>query len=375
LRVALDYTPAINQFAGVGRYTRSLFSAMQEQSDDGIDWRLWYSDDRNDDLRLPEGKDVSSVKLPVQSRWTNLAWHRLGLPLKIERYTGPVSVVHGTDFVVPPSRAPSVVTIHDLSYVILPQHAYPRLKRYLDRAVPKSIDRAQRIIAVSETTKRDLCEYYEISPNRVEVIYHAADPIFHQPTQRELLTMRAQLGLKGPYFITVGTIEPRKDHITLLKAFAKVNREHPNVSLVIVGRQGWLADDIMRQIEQAASSSPVFHLQNIRDEMLPALYGGSSALVYPSQYEGFGLPLLEAMTSGAPVIASDTPALKEIGADAVRYAKLQDADDLAGQMISVLTDKDERKTLISAGSQHAARFSWQHAAERHIQVYREVSGE
>jgi glycosyltransferase involved in cell wall biosynthesis len=348
---------------------------MHDLSGGRIDWRLWYSGELNDELRLPSGDDVTSIELPVRSRWTNLAWHRLGVPLRIERYTGPVSVVHGTDFVVPPSRAPSVVTIHDLSYVILPQHAFPRLKRYLDRAVPKSIDRAQRVIAVSETTKRDLCEYYEISPNRVDVIYHAADPIFHQPSERELLTMRAQLGLRGPYFITVGTIEPRKDHKTLLKAFEQVSREHPGVSLVIVGRKGWLADDIMQEIQQAATRYPVFHLQDIRDEMLPALYGASTALVYPSQYEGFGLPLLEAMTSGAPVIASDTPALKEIGSEAIRYAKAQDADKLAHEMISVLTNDEERNSLVRSGLEHASRFSWQRAAEQHIQVYREVAGE
>jgi glycosyltransferase involved in cell wall biosynthesis len=347
---------------------------MRDGAGSDVDWSLWYPAEwDNEEVQVPVAENITSVQLPVRSRWANLAWHRVGIPIAIERYTGPVSVVHGTDFVVPPSRAPSVVTIHDLSYAILPQHAHPKLKRYLDRAVPRSIDRAARVIAVSETTKRDLCEYYEISPNRVRVIHHAADPIFHQPSERERLTMQAQLGIRGPYFITVGTIEPRKDHKTLLRAFEHVHQKHPEVSLVIVGRKGWLADDIMQAIQEAASRIPIFHLQGIRDGMLPALYGGSTALVYPSQYEGFGLPVLEAMASGTAVISSDTPALREVGGDAVRYAATQNSDELAQQMVSVLDSEADRQALIDAGLKHASTFSWQRAAEQHIEIYREVA--
>jgi glycosyltransferase involved in cell wall biosynthesis len=375
LKVALDYTPAISQTAGVGRYTRSLVAAMQQiASTDDIDWHLWYAAEVDADVRLPEHPRTSASRLPVSSRWLNLAWHRLGIPISIDRWIDRPDVAHGTDFVVPPSSCPSVVTIHDLSYAITPQFAFPRLKKYLDRAVPRSIDRARRVIAVSETTKRDLCELYEISPNRVEVIHHAADPLFSKPSESAIFAMQAQLGLRRPYFITVGTVEPRKDHSTLIKAFRKVHEERPDVSLVIVGKTGWLAEDIVQEIGSASENMPVRHLHGISDDLLPALYAGSLALVYPSQYEGFGLPLLEAMASGTAVIASSNPAHTEVAGNAALFASVGNADEMAARMMKVASDQDERQRLIEAGTARNAQFTWESAAERHISVYREVAG-
>lgn len=373
MRVALDYTPAISQIAGVGRYTRSLFDALRAIEHTDAEWTLWHSPISEPEFPTPQDEDVEEVQLPVSARWSNLAWHRLGLPVSIERFIGPASVIHGTDFVVPPSRAPSVVTVHDLSYAIYPNLAFPRLRKFLERAVPRSIDRASRVIAVSETTKRDLCEYYEISPNRVEVIHHAADPLFHEPDRSDLLAMQAQFGLRRPYFIIVGTIEPRKDHKTLLAAYAQLREQHPEASLVIVGRKGWLSDDIIAAIDVAAARSPVFHLQGIRDNMLPALYAGSTALVYPSRYEGFGLPLLEAMVSGTAVIASDTPAHREVAEDAAMLTPPGDVDALAGKMAELLEHDDVREDLVHRGRARSRTFSWHKTAREHLRIYQEVA--
>jgi glycosyltransferase involved in cell wall biosynthesis len=374
LRVALDYTPAISQTAGVGRYTRSLFSALRRETEERVDWTLWYPKEWRDAHGLPTGETVSTVRLPLSARWSNLLWHRLGVPISIERFVGGVSLVHGTDFVVPPSNAPSVVTVHDLSYALLPHLAYPGLRRYLERAVPRSINRARKVIAVSETTKRDLCEFYEISPNRVEVVHHAADPLFDRPAESQILAAQAQFGLRRPYFVIVGTIEPRKDHKSLLRAFARVHERHPEASLVIIGREGWLADDIMKEIRLAAETRPVFHLQGIRDDVLPGLYGGSTALVFPSQYEGFGLPLLEAMACGTAVIASDTAAHREVAADAALYAPVGNDEAFADQMKQVLEQSATRSEFVDRGSERSSNFSWNEAARRHLEIYREVSG-
>ena len=373
MRVALDYTPAISQIAGVGRYTRSLFNALRAENEAGAEWTLWHSPVQRQEFEVPDDESITSIELPISARWSNLAWHRIGLPIPVERFTKQADVVHGTDFVVPPSRAPSVVTVHDLSYAIYPDLAFPRLRRFLDRAVPRSIDRAAKIIAVSETTKRDLCECYEISPNRVDVIHHAADPLFEPPGTADVLAMQAQFGLRKPYFIIVGTVEPRKDHKTLLAAFARVREQHPEASLVIVGRKGWLADDIMEAIGQAAAESPVYHLQGISDGMLPALYAGSTALVYPSRYEGFGLPLLEAMASGTAVVASDTPAHREVAGDAARLAPVGDADAFSDHMLELLEHEDVRSNLLKRGHEHVTTFSWRQTAQEHLRIYRDVS--
>jgi glycosyltransferase involved in cell wall biosynthesis len=374
LRVALDYTPAISQVAGVGRYTRSLFDAMLGQAGERIEWTLWYSLEHAADARLPQADSVIGMPLPYRSKWLNLAWHRLGLPIPLERYAGRASVIHGTDFVVPPSSAPSVVTVHDLTYVLTPEFAYPRLRRYLTSAVPRSIDRAARVIAVSEATKRDICDFYEIAPHRVEVIHHAADPVFHEATTTEIMAAQAQFGLRRPYFTTVGTIEPRKDHKTLLKAFEQVHEAYPETSLVIVGRVGWLAEDIVKAINEAASRMRVIHLQHVRDEALPALLGGSTGLVFPTRYEGFGLPLLEAMASGTAVIASDVPALREVAEDAALYAEPGSAETFAARM-SELLDSETRAELVDRGRARARQFSWERAASQHLRLYQEVADE
>lgn len=346
---------------------------MVHRSESDINWHLWYASEISDDVRLPEDEHISSSRLPLSSKWLNLIWHRGGLPLKVDRHIGYPDVIHGTDFVVPPSSCPSVVSVFDLSYALFPEFAHPKLKRYLDRAVPRSIDRAQRVITISESSKRALCEYYEISPNRVSVIHPAADPMFERPGESQILAMQAQLGLKRPYFITVGTVEPRKDHLTLLRAFSELHRAHPDVSLVIVGRKGWLSDPIMKAINDASETMPVRHLQGINDDLLPALYAGSLGLIYPSQYEGFGLPLVEAMACGTPVIASSTPVHVEVAEEAALYASVSDATKLAAHMHELATDEQTRQDLIQAGWRRAAAFSWDAAAEQHIEVYREVA--
>ncbi|MEX2425785.1 MAG: glycosyltransferase family 1 protein [Thermomicrobiaceae bacterium] len=373
MRIALDYTPAINQIAGVGRYTRSLFAALLNCAPEDTEWLLWHTSRVEEEARLPTGEYVSHSRLPVSARWSNLLWHRVGVPISIERLIGNVSLVHGTDFVVPPSRSPSIVTVHDLSYALMPHLAFPRLRSYLERAVPRSIDRADRVVAVSETTKRDLCEYYEISPNRVDVVHHAADPLFSPPDYSDIMAMLAQLGLRRPYFIIVGTVEPRKNHLTLLRAFERVHAEHPEASLVVVGREGWLAGDIMRALAQAAEKMPVVYLQGIRDSLLPALYAASTALVYPSRYEGFGLPVLEAMASGTAVIASNTPAIVEVAGDAALLAAPEDDETLARAMTRLIEHPEERDELLERGTARAAQFSWDRAANRHLEIYQEIA--
>jgi glycosyltransferase involved in cell wall biosynthesis len=274
---------------------------------------------------------------------------------------------------VPPSRAPSIVTIHDLSFEIVPQFAHPKLRSYLSRAVPVTLKRAAHVIAVSETTKRDIIDRYDVPPERVTVIHHGSRAFHSSRGTAQALAATAQFGLRRPYFLTVGTVEPRKNHLTLLKAFGRVRESHPECSLVIAGRAGWLADDILSEIERASRDSRVIHLQGVSDGALRGLYEGCLALVYPSWYEGFGLPVLEAMAAGVPVISSDTPALVEVGGDATLTAPAGDADRFTALMRQLLDEPLTRGELIARGRARAAEFSWQLAARRHLELYRSVA--
>ncbi|MDI3341063.1 MAG: glycosyltransferase family 1 protein [Sphaerobacter sp.] len=374
MRVAIDYTPAIAQRGGVGRYTRSLVHALAARLGGADELVLWHASDADpagaNDWATPR---VRFRRLPVPERLATIAWQRLRIPARLEWMIGPVEVVHGPDFVVPPTRAPAVVTIHDLSYLVTPEHAHPNLRRYLLRAVPRALDRAAAVIAVSQTTAADLTRHYGIAAERITVIPNGVDPLFRPPSPELVQQVLARLEVRAPYFIIVGTVEPRKNHQTVLRAFEEVHRAHPDVSLVIVGRPGWLAEPIVAAIKAAARRLPIRWLSQVDDSLLPALYSGSLALVYPSWYEGFGLPIVEAMASGAPVVTSDHGALAEVAGDAALLAPAGDAGALAALMCRLIEEPDLRADRVRRGQRHAAHFTWDAAAEAHLAVYRWVS--
>lgn len=376
MRIAIDYTPAIRQGAGIGRYTRSLVSALAQRLSDDEELILWHARDAEPDEPPTWDNDrVQLRRVPLPERVLTSAWHRLHAPFRLEHLIGSVDVVHGPDFVIPPTSAPAVVTIHDLSYIVTPEYAHPALRRYLMQAVPRALERAAGIVAVSETTAADLVEHYGAPRERITVIPNGVDPRFRPPSPEEIHRVHAQLEVRRPYFLIVGTIEPRKNHRTLLQAFAQVYAAFPEVSLLIVGRLGWLAEPIVADIDAAARRLPVRLLSRIDDRLLPGLYAGSAALVYPSWYEGFGLPVVEAMASGAAVITSDHGALAEVAGDAALLAPAGDADKLATQMCRVLEDAGLRDDLVRRGRERAAQFTWEAAADAHLMLYRRVRAE
>lgn len=377
MRIALDYTPALRQRAGVGRFTRSLGNALIRQLDDDERLILWNAGPtvtRHQAPTMPAGnRRVVRRRIPVPDRWLTIAWHRLRLPVPIERFVGNVDLVHAPDFVAPPSQAPAIVTIHDLSYLITPEFAYPNLRRYLSRAVPRTLARVSRIVAVSQTTARDLSEHYRINPDRIAVIPNGVDPMFRPLNPDDAQRRVELLGLHDPYFLIVGTIEPRKNHEGVLRAFEQVHTTNPGVSLVIVGSPGWLSEPIMDAIGRYSQRLPVRHLRNIDDSALPALYARSIALVYPSWYEGFGLPVVEAMACGTAVITSDRGATAEVAGEGALLVSPDDSVAIARAMTQVREDPVLRARLIQHGSKWSKQFSWDAAATAYRRLYREIA--
>ena len=267
-----------------------------------------------------------------------------------------------------------VATIHDLSYLIVPEFAHPDLRRYLERAVPDTIARASRIVAVSETTRRDIIERYRVDPERVATIYNGVDDWFQAPGTAAVERALEQFGLRRPYFLMVGTVEPRKNHLTALRAFTTLYEQRRDVTLVIVGSPGWLAEPIVAEIEKASKSMPVRYLRFVDDTWIPALYAGSIGLLAPSWYEGFGLPVLEAMACGAAVISSDRGALPEVAGEAAIIVPPGDIDGIASGMLRLLDDESLRSDLVQRGAVRASEFTWERAAGAHLKLYRDVAG-
>lgn len=376
MRVAVDVTAAATQQAGIGRSVRELVNALVVQPD-RPDLTLVYTrrgpSRAVDALGIHEGVRVR--RIPVSPRVALASWFKARLPVPGEALAGPIRIFHGPDFTLPPLlTAHGVLTVHDLTYVIRPQDAHPRQRRFLETAVPKSIDRARLIIAVSEATKRDLMQRYGVRPERIRVVLNAVPDWLGPVTDRdELAAVRKQLALPDRFVLSVGTIQPRKNIEGLARAvsLASARGGLPTIEHIHAGGEGWLCDRVYAAIEQAGDH--VRFVGRVSDDTLRALYSLASVYAYPSHGEGFGIPILEAFACGCPVLTSDTPATTEVAAGAALTVDPSDSEALADGLSTLLTNELRRSELIARGRERRWAFSWRRSAQRLIEVYREAA--
>lgn len=288
-----------------------------------------------------------------------------------------IGLLHVTYVAPPVGTCPFVVTVHDISYTRYPQFFSPRDRWMLSTLVPMTMRRAACIITVSNHARREIVDRYGIASARVAVTYEAAAEQFvpvADPAQRE--TVRARYGLPaaaaGRYFFALGNLQPRKNMARLIEAFARLRRhgDVDDVHLVIAGKAMWRESEVYAAVEQAQLTDRVHFVGYVADEDLPALYSGALAFVYPSLYEGFGLPPLEAMACGTPVICSNAASLPEVVGDAAQLIIPTDVDGLAGALYALASDAGLRAALIDQGHHRAAQFSWRRCAEETLAVYR-----
>lgn len=363
MRIAIDATPAAIQHAGVGRYTRELLRALMElPGDDRYDLLVAASQPQVDALldELPPGQERAVRRLPLPNRLVTIAWQRLRLPLPVESLVGSFDVFHGPDFVLPPSRRPRVVTIHDLSFRRVPQFAEPRLVAYLNTVVPRALLAADRIIAVSAAVAAEIAEDFPAVRDRVVAIPNGVRTV---PSERiETVPSR-------PSILFLGTIEPRKGISTLIDAVRRVRHTNPEIQLVIAGRIGWRADAIIADIRLAQQEGLVQFLEAPDDRRVATAFQEATVFAFPSHYEGFGLPILEAMAHGVPVVTSDLSVLRETGGLAASYVATDDAEALAVAIIELLDDGQLRHERIASGRRQVAGYSWRNTAVATRRVY------
>jgi glycosyltransferase involved in cell wall biosynthesis len=296
----------------------------------------------------------------------------LGLELLLQRR---IDIIHCTDF-IPPFyyRGPTVITVHDLAFLLYPHFLTRRSARYYG-LIDRAVRHATHIIAVSEATKRDLVRLTGAPENKITVIYEAAEPIYYPiHDQRVLSQIHEKYHLGEQVILFVGTIEPRKNLPTLIRAFrALIDRYKVEADLAIVGKQGWLYDDVYELVDELGLKDRVHFLGRVPTADLPHLYNASQMLVLPSYYEGFGLPPLEAMACGVPVIVSDTPAMSEAVADAAIRVAPEDDEGFTVAMWRLLSDDALRADMVAKGLKRAESFSWRRAARETLEVYRKVA--
>lgn len=374
MRVGIDYTAAVNQSAGIGRFVRSLVESLASL-DQSNEYVLFYSHRGQHKPRLPFADHLNFREraLPVSDRILTIIWHRLGIPVPVDFITGPVDVFHSPDFVLPPvRRAAKVLTVHDLSFFLFPECADEGLRSYLEKAVPSSVAKADVITADSANTKNDLVCLLDADPDRVEVVYCGVDGKFRVLNANDDLlgVTRRRFGLNFPFILSVGVIEPRKNHAKLIQAYALLkSRPSFEHKLVIAGRRGWLSDDVFRVVEELKLTSDVIFLGHILESDLVALYNLADVFAYPSLYEGFGLPVLEAMACGTPVVSSDSSSLPEVVGDAGLMITPDDVEGLAAAIERAIFDSQSVEELRAKGLERAKLFTWHKAAERMMEVY------
>jgi glycosyltransferase involved in cell wall biosynthesis len=286
---------------------------------------------------------------------------------------GRLSLFHATDFVLPPTlpSTRTLLTVHDLSFVRVPEAASPRLKVYLDDVVPRSAKRAHHILADSLATKTDLVYFYNLSPEKITVLLSGVDGRFRRvEDQRRVLTIRKKYNLElFPYIFAVGTVQPRKNYSRVIQALADLRAKGYDLHLVIAGGRGWLEDPIYSTIHQSRMDDYVHFIGFADEGDLPALYSGAVCCVFPSLYEGFGLPVLEAMACGTPVVTSNLSSLPEVAGDAALLVDPYQIEAIVNAIQQLIDDTTLRQTLIEKGQQRAGQFTWAKSARQLRQIY------
>lgn len=375
-RIAIDYTPAIRQPAGIGRIIRGQVQALVAQNP-GYDLRLFV-------VGPVSAQDRQAAPLPlhptpISERNMVRLWHRLRSPWpQVEWFTGgPLTLFHGTDFVLAPNHARhQLVTVHDLAFLFYPEAAMPSLHRYLNVVVPRSVRRADHVLADSHHTALDLQQQWQIAPARITVVQGAVNHEHFRPVtdSQQLSAVRRRYNIgERPFILGLSTLQPRKNFVRLIEAF-HLARQADNLPhrLVIGGGKGWLYDEISAKIQALGLSQDVLLAGFIADADLPALYSAAEFFAYPSLYEGFGLPILEAQACGTPVLTADNSCLPEAGGSAALYVKAEEVNSIAAGLLKLAQDQSLRQELRQLGLTHAAQFTWQRSAQQLLSAYQQV---
>ncbi len=373
--IAIDYTPAYEQGAGIGRLVRELVASLADV-DSETAYKLFVSGVSPAELPAAPAPNFAWRSTRLSPQWLARIWHRARMPLPVEVWTGYTDIFHATDFVLPPAlpRTKTIVTVHDLSFVRVPDAASPRLYDYLSRVVPRSVRAADRVIADSEATRLDLLELYGLDTSKVDVLLSGIRDSYYSASLD--MTIRKKYGMPNkPYLFAIGTIQPRKNYSRSIQTLAHLRDKGYDLDFVIAGGKGWLEDEMYQTIETTGMSDHVHLIGFADDADLPALYSGAECTLFPSLYEGFGFPVLESMACGTPVVTSNVSSLPEVAGDAALLVDPLSTEAITHAVQRILDDSTLRQTLIERGFRQAKKFTWERSARQLRQIYADVLSE
>ncbi|MBN1397044.1 MAG: glycosyltransferase family 4 protein [Bacteroidetes bacterium] len=364
IKIAIDANEAFRpKLTGIGIYVRHLvkqLSSLQTQQE--IIFLGFHSSKVNLNIT-----GSHKIKL-LRSAGYRTFWSQIRLPLHFmaHRY----GLFHYLEHKLPPvTFCKTVITIYDLGFIKYPETAHALHRKRFLFFTKDAVQRANRIIAISHSTKKDICEFFGTSSEKIEVVHLGVDHTLYNPKA-------SPLKRKNPYLLSVGTLQPRKNYVMLFRAFRKLCEKTNGIcELLIVGKRGWFWEDIEKEAANGSFSERIHFLGYVPDEQMPSLYAGCEFFVMPSLYEGFGIPLLEAMACGKAVIASNASSLPEIVDDAGILLDPKDECAWTEAMLELLKDKSERNELGKSAFSKAACFSWEKMASETLEVYQKVLAE
>jgi glycosyltransferase involved in cell wall biosynthesis len=378
MKIGIDASLVVGEKAGVGFYTACLIDALAatDEHNQYILYPFFYHifDPRFKELTAPASNfSVRFKGLP--ERWVRYLWFRSRIPRNW--LLGNVDILHSTTYCCPRRHAGKLVmTDYDISFLHYPEHHTEANRVHCLKGTLDGARWADRIIAISEHTKKDLIEYLNVPDDKIVVTPLAARREFHPRPQTQIQAyVLERWGLNAPYLLSVGTLEPRKNIKSLISAYCSLPGEfRDNYRLVVAGGKGWLSSDIHQLVVEMGAESRVRFLGYVSEPDLPWLYCGATCFVYPSLYEGFGLPPLEAMASGVPVITSNTSSLPDVVGDTGVLVDPRSQEDLRSSLIKVLSDGDLRREMSANGLRRAARFSREKTALETLRAYESAAG-
>jgi glycosyltransferase involved in cell wall biosynthesis len=367
MRIAIDARIIHYSSGGMRRYVTLLLEALAEL-------------DRETRYLVLHSRKQHSPCMPGPNFRPIACWtpchHRLErwmMGLEVARLRP--DLLHSPDFIPPAfGYRSSVVTVQDLGFLLYPQYLTGQSLRYYNRQIRWAVERTDHILTISRATQRDLTSLLGVHPQRITVAHLAADPGLRSLTPEETEEIISSYDLRPGYVLFVGTLEPRKNLLGLLNAYrALVERQSTDLPLVIAGEEGWLYDEVLEQRSSLGLKERVRLLKHVPDRHLAALYTAAGVLALPSFYEGFGLPALEAMACGTPVVVARRGALPEVVGDAGLLVDPDDSDDIAAAVEQVLLHQETRSQLRKLGLRRASQFTWEYTAAKTLQVYRSLA--
>ncbi len=367
----LSFEPTYRQ-AGVSRYAEALVRELPA-TDPEIDLVVFTGPDRPPaERRFPDDVAWRHARVRTGQPVVRIAWEQT-VGLTIGKRWG-LDVIHAPVNVAPLiTGVPRVVTVHDLAFHLFPEQYPGRKQRYLRAMTRLSVRRAARVIAVSEATRQDIIRLYGADPARVVTVPNGVGDEMRPLAEDDVARFRAEQGLDAPVLLFLGTLQPRKNLETLLRAYARTARE-TGWQLVVAGAAGWRHEPVFALARELGIAEAVRFVGFVPPEDLPLWYNAADAFVYPSLYEGFGLPLLEAMACGTPVVASETPALREVVGNAGLIVGPRDVPALSQALLQLARAPELRNELATRGLRRAAEFSWRRTAAETAAVYRAAAG-